>query len=109
MIRRPPRSTLFPYTTLFRSRVGPNVTSELSDRLAHLALLGAHVHAVDVELDVRDRLQRGEYVTVQQVPLMPLQLFRRVSGRVRFVVRAQSYVLLLIASVRISVVGQSHP
>src|SRR5256885_11632929 len=24
MIRRPPRSTLFPYTTLFRSDVGPN-------------------------------------------------------------------------------------
>src|SRR2546422_8573488 len=24
MIRRPPRSTLFPYTTLFRSRVGGN-------------------------------------------------------------------------------------
>src|SRR5258705_12586779 len=23
MIRRPPRSTLFPYTTLFRSRLGP--------------------------------------------------------------------------------------
>src|SRR5438093_4502157 len=23
MIRRPPRSTLFPYTTLFRSKVGP--------------------------------------------------------------------------------------
>src|SRR3712207_8305397 len=30
MIRRPPRSTLFPYTTLFRSknsRVGPSLTS----------------------------------------------------------------------------------
>src|SRR3712207_8268383 len=25
MIRRPPRSTLFPYTTLFRSRVEPGV------------------------------------------------------------------------------------
>src|SRR2546422_4779244 len=25
MIRRPPRSTLFPYTTLFRSRVAPQV------------------------------------------------------------------------------------
>src|SRR4051812_49920467 len=25
MIRRPPRSTLFPYTTLFRSRGGPDV------------------------------------------------------------------------------------
>src|SRR3712207_7122119 len=26
MIRRPPRSTLFPYTTLFRSSVGPAAT-----------------------------------------------------------------------------------
>src|SRR5690554_7286727 len=26
MIRRPPRSTLFPYTTLFRSRIGPFIT-----------------------------------------------------------------------------------
>src|SRR5690349_24245905 len=26
MIRRPPRSTLFPYTTLFRSRLGTGVT-----------------------------------------------------------------------------------
>src|SRR3712207_8122750 len=25
MIRRPPRSTLFPYTTLFRSRCGPTM------------------------------------------------------------------------------------
>src|SRR3712207_8444926 len=25
MIRRPPRSTLFPYTTLFRSQVGPRL------------------------------------------------------------------------------------
>src|SRR2546430_3538260 len=27
MIRRPPRSTLFPYTTLFRSRVRPTAAS----------------------------------------------------------------------------------
>src|SRR5258708_18531510 len=26
MIRRPPRSTLFPYTTLFRSRSGPSAS-----------------------------------------------------------------------------------
>src|SRR3989442_8507121 len=26
MIRRPPRSTLFPYTTLFRSHAGPGTT-----------------------------------------------------------------------------------
>src|SRR5256886_12888112 len=28
MIRRPPRSTLFPYTTLFRSLVGPRVVEQ---------------------------------------------------------------------------------
>src|SRR2546427_9648555 len=28
MIRRPPRSTLFPYTTLFRSSVTPNAASK---------------------------------------------------------------------------------
>src|SRR3712207_3325102 len=29
MIRRPPRSTLFPYTTLFRSSLGKKITEEL--------------------------------------------------------------------------------
>src|SRR5256885_9809932 len=39
MIRRPPRSTLFPYTTLFRSQFGPRVPAETLRRfwtmLAH--------------------------------------------------------------------------
>src|SRR3712207_8694746 len=39
MIRRPPRSTLFPYTTLFRSHLGPD----------HLAAAG-HVSARDTLL-----------------------------------------------------------
>src|SRR3712207_7291990 len=34
MIRRPPRSTLFPYTTLFRSHVP---ATELAERLVRLA------------------------------------------------------------------------
>src|SRR3712207_8500886 len=33
MIRRPPRSTLFPYTTLFRSRV-PGAGGQFGNRLA---------------------------------------------------------------------------
>src|SRR5258708_19959527 len=39
MIRRPPRSTLFPYTTLFRSRRDDTGTSGLMarDRLAQIA------------------------------------------------------------------------
>src|SRR3712207_8611915 len=32
MIRRPPRSTLFPYTTLFRSREGASFTTRLGGR-----------------------------------------------------------------------------
>src|SRR5258708_31941559 len=39
MIRRPPRSTLFPYTTLFRSRVQtfyPSVTTEAEAKLVEL-------------------------------------------------------------------------
>src|SRR2546430_15384340 len=34
MIRRPPRSTLFPYTTLFRSGLGPGRGAGIRDRLA---------------------------------------------------------------------------
>src|SRR3712207_9009740 len=34
MIRRPPRSTLFPYTTLFRSRQGGRVEHERLEALA---------------------------------------------------------------------------
>src|SRR2546430_2833400 len=48
MIRRPPRSTLFPYTTLFRSRARPRVrvaappvdARELGDRRVQCALHG---------------------------------------------------------------------
>src|SRR3712207_8481661 len=43
MIRRPPRSTLFPYTTLFRSVVGPG---ELG--VAHT--LGGVGHALEAEV-----------------------------------------------------------
>src|SRR5436189_2536812 len=51
MIRRPPRSTLFPYTTLFRSRV------EEVDELA-LAVDGVHEHFADAvtPLHARDRV-----------------------------------------------------
>src|SRR3712207_7178701 len=53
MIRRPPRSTLFPYTTLFRS-VGDQLAGELEDqpgvdRPEHrAAIAGALLEAVDV-------------------------------------------------------------
>src|SRR3712207_7232864 len=42
MIRRPPRSTLFPYTTLFRSRLAHHGRLDRPDRL-ELAVTVAHV------------------------------------------------------------------
>src|SRR2546422_5833694 len=55
MIRRPPRSTLFPYTTLFRSALenpvgGHSPTDELG-----LRLLAADAVHVNFTLDPRDR------------------------------------------------------
>src|SRR2546427_9336307 len=54
MIRRPPRSTLFPYTTLFRSRleVGPQA-----------ALIGIRDQPVEIPLtaDVDQREQPGRH------------------------------------------------
>src|SRR3712207_7042787 len=35
MIRRPPRSTLFPYTTLFRSAFGGRFNAQHPDEVAH--------------------------------------------------------------------------
>src|SRR5258707_4515544 len=73
MIRRPPRSTLFPYTTLFRSHVLDRVLRqidldvlvlrlELLDRLEQRVVLG-FVEALDPpdgQLLLRGGRQRGE-------------------------------------------------
>src|SRR3712207_2783115 len=44
MIRRPPRSTLFPYTTLFRSWTGIPVTSLTEEETAKLLRMEAELH-----------------------------------------------------------------
>src|SRR2546426_2197158 len=50
MIRRPPRSTLFPYTTLFRSNAGEGLSLHL-----HLAEIGLADHRVAAQFLGRDR------------------------------------------------------
>src|SRR5258705_9434934 len=50
MIRRPPRSTLFPYTTLFRSR--PSVASAArSSSVAHYRVVPASAFAEHCRID----------------------------------------------------------
>src|SRR3712207_8166335 len=53
MIRRPPRSTLFPYTTLFRSRLAAR------DRRAHARLLQVGSVVLPEDAGARPGLQEG--------------------------------------------------
>src|SRR6266498_5895043 len=59
MIRRPPRSTLFPYTTLFRSRrrLQPEVVVEQGEPAVGQPWVGA-LQQPDVDLAGRQRLRR---------------------------------------------------
>src|SRR5690242_21173878 len=67
MLRRPPLSTLFPYTTLFRSLVAESVEGELDaqvgDDAAEVGVAAALTDAVDGALHhVRARLHRRQGV-----------------------------------------------
>src|SRR2546430_13762504 len=68
MIRRPPRSTLFPYTTLFRSRVGaraecPDELADSRHELDHMPVAQDRLELADIRLEAvaetrLDRLAR---------------------------------------------------
>src|SRR5256885_17204171 len=67
MIRRPPRSTLFPYTTLFRSCSDPDFSADLKrGRLAPRGELAAFHHHWDriAGWDLR-RLWRGSHADIE--------------------------------------------
>src|SRR3712207_7693645 len=67
MIRRPPRSTLFPYTTLFRSEptgVVASIDEATARRIAEEAVPGGRI----TEVDLRDgawKLPRSEENTAE--------------------------------------------
>src|SRR3712207_7707829 len=46
MIRRPPRSTLFPYTTLFRSELATLVVADVARRRTDQAANGVPLHVL---------------------------------------------------------------
>src|SRR5947209_15422946 len=56
MIRRPPRSTLFPYTTLFRSLLaGARIATFLGAQQSDLADAAAMIAMLDLVITVEDR------------------------------------------------------
>src|SRR2546430_8910425 len=83
MIRRPPRSTLFPYTTLFRSGSGQRSSSVSSMCIAaedHPGeAVGVDAHALAPSLPVhhdRQRVVPGRYVADAEMLVV-----RRIGGR----------------------------
>src|SRR2546430_12493529 len=79
MIRRPPRSTLFPYTTLFRSWLQPEGTATLRiGLLARLALGRCSSHA--------DPQDKTDAVT-------PIEEARHVAGghRITYLARSEEH------------------
>src|SRR5947207_10619756 len=64
MIRRPPRSTLFPYTTLFRSLVASDAAYNIKDFLAN----GSRMALLAVR-DCEKELDRIESEIDEQLPL----------------------------------------
>src|SRR5256885_712309 len=68
MIRRPPRSTLFPYTTLFRSGSGENAVV-MSRRLLKAAEAIRGVVSMAILTELRD--PRVKNVTVVGVEVLP--------------------------------------
>src|SRR3712207_8109187 len=68
MIRRPPRSTLFPYTTLFRSQLGePGAErAEVGAGDLLVEVLREHVHALVVVAVLREQLRSEEHTSELQ-------------------------------------------
>src|SRR5256885_10833508 len=60
MIRRPPRSTLFPYTTLFRSKAHPDVSNILLQVLDEGHLTDNYGRVIDFKNTVRSEEHTSE-------------------------------------------------
>src|SRR5256885_9341536 len=65
MIRRPPRSTLFPYTTLFRSNDGVVLNSELETQVD---VVSQRLRQQKLELPPQNVLRSEEHTSELQSP-----------------------------------------
>src|SRR5258708_13126705 len=66
MIRRPPRSTLFPYTTLFRSRCAIDVQESLRTR--NLAYPASRQMSFRIGITIGDVVRSEEHTSELQSP-----------------------------------------
>src|SRR2546430_7436320 len=71
MIRRPPRSTLFPYTTLFRSVPREEQAAFLADLPLFALASSARVPGLDLDGDLVETLQRFGLRTLGEIARLP--------------------------------------
>src|SRR5258706_15985079 len=101
MIRRPPRSTLFPYTTLFRS----TIANWLGARLVRYLSRASHVHGTAVPTDpvkLMACLQPGDVLLVEGQT--------RVSGAIKYLTQSTwSHAALYVGDVTGLADGEGLP
>src|SRR5256885_11732593 len=106
MIRRPPRSTLFPYTTLFRSEVGMPVDDEVPLTVLFVHLLSLLCRGSQIKAEILGGILRvGEHdrpvVLVDHPPV--------VGGHVLLELRGVEVARLLAERIGDLVVHNVHP
>src|SRR5256885_9888942 len=68
MIRRPPRSTLFPYTTLFRSRTLRSVFALLAPLMVPFFYFGCQLTGFALKVEERHHQRSEEHTSELQSP-----------------------------------------
>src|SRR5690242_21166908 len=66
LIRRPPGSTLFPYTTLFRSEIGDSIERQLDTTSTLLSLPRTHVMAISAQKALLARIRGDQDLLVDR-------------------------------------------
>src|SRR5258705_6155608 len=88
MIRRPPRSTLFPYTTLFRSSIGTiSFNSDGNNQIAKYDLASEKSGIYFIRIKRNDRVSRSEEHTSE------LQSLRHLVCRLLLEKKKKTYML----------------
>src|SRR2546430_10769267 len=87
MIRRPPRSTLFPYTTLFRSMFGAQASGPRYPGIDDLLTKASAAYTRPEQKTVYDQINDLLYQTAPSIPtywlVNPIAYSKRLTGMVQ--------------------------